>query len=212
MSHAHESDVQSPFQVKQKKQEQEDLFQVIEKSNIQMSQLQTEYEEQVCEVRRLSEELQEKEEECETLHKLQNIKHKEITKIKEKFNGIVKKKEVEIEQLKKELVKKKQVLSEYSDKIQNLQQQLDRKTAEYELVSSRVTELEREKDDQENKFKLKQTEYEQELQREAARTLGATEHAKEVEVSVWMSFISNVLFTETFLYSHAIASVRECQE
>ena len=198
------SDYESSDLVEQKKQEQKNLFQDIKKSNIEISKLQKEYEEQVSEVRRLSEELQEKEEECETLHKLQNIKHKVISKLK----GIVKKKEMEIKQLKKKLAKKKQILSECSDKIQDLQQQLDKKTVDYELVSSRVTQLERERNDQENTFKIEQTEYEQKMQREAAKALGAAEHAKEVEVS--MCYISNVLLTVAFLYSYTKASVGGC--
>lgn len=186
--------------VEQKKQQQKYLSKTIEEGNNELSTLKKEYEEQVAEVRRLSEELQEKEKECDTLNQLQNMKRKEVTKLKARLDEMIKKREEEIKQLKEELVMKRKILSEYSERIQDLQQQLDKKTAEYEQVSSKVTQLERERSDQENKFRIMQKECEQKLQCEAARTLGAIEHAEEIEVSYW-ELVSTAIWHKEHLTS-----------
>lgn len=168
--------------INQKKKKQENLSTVIEKGNLEMSKLQTEYEQEVAKFRCLNDELKIKEEECDLLTKLQSVKHKEIASLKAKFLGIIKIKEEDIKLLKEKLVRKKQLLSEYKYKIQDLQQQLDKKTAEYKHVSSRLTQLEHEKKEQISKFKTMQKEYEKKLQREAAKVQGATVLAEEVKV------------------------------
>ena len=162
--------------------EEKSLSKMIEKDNDELSERRKQYENNAAEVRNLNEKLQKKREQCDTFIKLLHMKQKEIKKLDHVFKEMMQEKEEEIEQLEKELSMRKEELSEYSARILNLQKELDKKTVDYELISGKVAQLEIERDDQEKRFELMQTEYEQKLQLEAARTLGAEEHAKEVEV------------------------------
>lgn len=181
------SDFEHSSQVEWGKKKQENLSIMIDKDNSEISELRTKYEEQLAEMKVLNEELQRKEEQCDTFHELQEHLHKDKKVLKAKLDKITEQKDKEIIQLKEELVKRKQILSKYSDRIQSLQQQLDKKTDEYKQISTRVTQLENERDKQMNKLRIMQNEHEQQLKCEAARTLWETRRAEEVMVRMYFN-------------------------
>ena len=182
------SDFEDSHKAKQNKQlnmEQKRLSKMIEKDNSEMSELRMHYENSAAKVRSLSEKLRLKERQRDAFEKILDKKDEEIIELKSVFRGMIKEKEEEIEQLENELSIKKEELSEYSARIEGLQKELDEKTADYELISCKVAQLEIERDDQKKRFELMQTDYEEKLQLEAAKTLGAEEHAMEVEVCMY---------------------------
>ena len=130
----------------------------------------------------LSEQLQDKEEEVDTLNTTSNLRYKEIKKLKGTLEKLKREKKMEANDLKREISMKKQKLSKCASKIKELQNNLDKKTEEFERLSYKVSLLESERDKTENVLKTVRTECEQKVQKEAARAQGAENFAKKVEV------------------------------
>ena len=153
-----------------------------ERDTNEMDEQTLNYENLSAQVKELSEELQEKEEERDAHITLLNLNNKEIKKLKDKFQRSLKDKEEQIDRLKTKLETKKQEISECLSIIEELQGNLEKKTEEYELLSEQVSQLESERDKMKNEFRTMRTEHEQTIQREAARAQGAEDYAREIKV------------------------------
>ena len=138
------SDFEDSHTVKQNKQldmEQKRLSKVIERENSDLSELRKHYESSADKVRILSEKLRIKEEQRVGFVRILDKKDEEIIELKSVFRGMIKEKEEEIEQLEKELSMKKEELLEHSVRLQDLQKELDKKTADYEQISGELAQL-----------------------------------------------------------------------